>query len=106
MDAVDTLLRACDWVFYNPRTLKPFYDARTPWEKARKAAGHQWLKVKDLRTLYAIRLAEAEGVELHHVQRALGHSSIVTTQDYYARHSDRSTERRVLRVLEGGKERK
>ena len=71
--------------------------------KARKEAGYPWLQVKDLRRAYAIKLAESGGVEMHHIQRALGHSSVQVTERYYAHYSNDSSMKRVLKVLEGGK---
>ena len=72
-------------------------------EKVRKKAGYPWLQVKDLRRAYAIKLAESDGIEMHHIQRALGHSSVQVTEQYYAHYSNDSSMRRVLKVLEGGK---
>ena len=38
-----------DYVFYHPVSLTRWSEARKPWEKARKEAGHPWLRVHDLR---------------------------------------------------------
>ena len=104
LGAIDYIPQVCEWVWFNPKTMLPWHDLRKPWRSARKAAGYPWLKPKDLRRFYGIRLSEAEGVEMHHVQRALGHASVTTTEQHYAHYSDRSTEKRILRVLEGGKQ--
>ncbi len=101
--AIDYIPRVCEWVWFNPKTMQPWHDLRKPWGKARKAAGYPWLKPKDLRRFYAIRLAESGSVEMHHIQAALAHASVRTTEQHYAHYSDRSTEKRVLKVLEGGK---
>ena len=101
--AIDHIPDVCEFVWFNPKTMRPWSDLAKPWLKARKAAGYPWLKPKDLRRFYGIRLAEAEGVEMHHIQAALGHASVTTTEKHYAHYSDRSTEKRVLKVLEGGR---
>ena len=103
VEAILAIPRTCDWVFYNPRTLKRWHDLRKPWEAARKEAGYAWLQVKDLRRAYGIKLAESAGVEMHHIKEAMGHSRIEVTERYYAHYSPNRSAERVLRVLEGGK---
>ena len=93
--AIDYIPRVCEWVWFNPKTMQPWHDLRKPWGKARKAAGYPWLKPKDLRRFYAIRLAESGSVEMHHIQAALAHASVRTTEQHYAHYSDRSTEKRA-----------
>lgn len=90
-----------DHAFDNPDTLKRWSDCRKPWESARKQAGSK-LRVHDLRHFYAIRLAE-KGVPMHYIQYMLGHSSVTTTEKYYARFSPRSAQQAVLAILEGGR---
>ena len=102
IEAVRVNPPACEYVFYNPRTLTRWYDCKKYWERAREAAGYSWLRVQDLRRAFGIRLAEAEGVEMHHISKALGHSSVTVTERYYAHFSDESSMKRVLKVLEGG----
>lgn len=96
-------LQGCPYVFYNPHTRTRWYDLKKAWDTARKKAGYPWLKIKDLRRAYGIKLAESGGVEMHHIQKALGHSSVKVTEGYYAHYSADSSQDRVLRVLEGGK---
>ncbi len=84
LGAIDSIPRVCDWVWFNPRTMKPWHDLRKPWATARKAAGYPWLKPKDLRRFYAIRLAESGTVEMHHIQAALGHASVRTTEQHWS----------------------
>ena len=98
-------LSTTDYVFYNPETLTRWHDAKSPWIRARKAAGVPWLRVHDLRHAYAIRLAEA-GVPMHFISKVLGHSSSAFTEERYAKFSTESATRAVLAVLEGGKTRK
>jgi integrase len=58
--------------------------------------------MKDLRDLFAIKLAEA-GANMHDIQQALGHASVATTERHYAYASPEHSSRKILRVLEGGK---
>jgi integrase len=59
--------------------------------------------VKDLRRHYGITLSES-GAEKHVIQAMLGHSSVKTTEDYYAHFSPNYAEKRALQVLERRKE--
>jgi integrase len=103
VEAIQSMPVACEFVFYNPKTLGRWYDCKKYWESARKEAGYTWLQIKDLRRAYGIKLAESGGVEMHHIQKALGHSSVKVTEEYYAHFSPDSSQERVLRVLEGGR---
>jgi integrase len=47
--AVKAMPRASRYVFYHPDSLMRWDTCRTPWEKARKAAGYPWLRIHDLR---------------------------------------------------------
>ena len=51
----------------------------------------------------SIRLAESDGVEMHHIQQAMGHSSVRVTERYYAHFSPQSSQERVLKALQGGR---
>jgi integrase len=62
------------------------------------------MQVKDLRRHYAIKLAE-DAAEMHDIQQVLGHSSVATTERYYAQFSPGHSAKKILRVLEGGKNR-
>jgi integrase len=95
-------LLGCDLVFYHPDSLGRWAEARDPWEKARKAAGHQWLQIKDLRRAYGIRLAEA-GCPMSYIKEVMGHASVATTEKYYAHYSPQSAVKHVLAVLQGGR---
>ena len=91
-------------VFYHPETLKPWTgdSVAEQWERAREAAGHEGLRIHDLRHAYGIRLAE-EGCPMHFISEVMGHHSIDFTRRNYARFSPDSASRAVLKVLEGRK---
>ena len=89
----------CPFVFYNPDTLTRWHDCRKPWETARRNAGYSWLRIKDLRTAFAIRLSNTPGIEKHVIQTLLGHASITTTERFYAIHDQRLAVKRALRLL-------
>jgi len=103
IEAIRANPRACEYVFYNPKTLTRWYDCKKYWEEARKDAGYPWLQVKDLRRAYGIKLAESDRVEMHHISKALGHSSVRVTEKYYAQFSEDESIKRVLKVMEGGR---
>ena len=69
------------WVFPNPKTSKPFTKMQSGWERARRLAGLEGLRVHDLRHSFASALVN-RGMTLYDVKEALGHSSMVTTQRY------------------------
>ena len=89
----------CPFVFYNPETLKCWKNSRYHWIKATKATGYPWLKPKDLRTGFAIRLADMGGIEKHVIQTLLGHASIRTTEAFYALHSQKKAVKRYMRLV-------
>ena len=62
------------------------------------------MQVKDLRRHYAIKLAEG-GADMHDIQQVLGHSSVATTERYYAQFSPKHSARKILKVLEGSRSR-
>ena len=69
------------WVFPNYDTGKPFVHIQNSWDKARRAAGLEGLRIHDLRHSFASALVN-RGMTLYDVKEALGHSSMVTTQRY------------------------
>jgi integrase len=69
------------WVFPNPNTGRPFIKIQTGWERARRVAGLEGLRIHDLRHSFASALVN-RGMTLYDVKEALGHSSMVTTQRY------------------------
>jgi len=86
--AVNTMRRLPnnDHVFYNPVTMRRWYNCSASWQRARRRAGYAWLRIHDLRRYFGIRLAES-GCPMHVVQSALGHSSVSITERYYAKFS-------------------
>jgi site-specific recombinase XerD len=91
----------CPYIFWNPRTGRRWRIVRKPIDAAIKASGLDWFHIKDLRRHYGIRLAEG-GAEMHVIQAMLGHSSVKTTEDYYAHFSPNYAAKRALQVLQGG----
>jgi len=103
MEAIDSVppFPGCPYVFYNPKTGTRWYDARKPWEAARKAANHPELKPKNLRTAMGTRLGEA-GLELDWICRVLGNTRALqrsTTRKV----GPETASKRALKVLKGGK---
>ncbi len=103
MEACQATPKVGEYVFYNPDTLDRWHDCRTPWERARTSAGYPSLKIKDLRTAFAMKLAELPGMEKHVIQTLLGHSDLATTERFYAFHNQKRAIQRALRVIENGK---
>lgn len=71
----------CDWVFANPKTLKPFRVIFHSWDTARTRAGLSDVRMHDLRHSFASFLVNA-GCSIYDVQKLLGHSSVAMTQRY------------------------
>ena len=69
------------YVFPNPKTRQPYACIFHSWDKARKEAGLDQLRIHDLRHSFASTLVN-KGVPLYDVQKLLGHQNIVTTQRY------------------------
>jgi integrase len=78
---LDSIPKRCEWVFANPKTLKPFTSFYYSWDTARNQAGLADVRVHDLRHSFASFLVNA-GRSLYEVQRILGHTQIKTTQRY------------------------
>jgi integrase len=104
LEAIDAMPvhPTCPAVFWNPGTGLRWVCPRKLIDKARHAAGMPWFQIKDLRREYGIKLAES-GAELHVIQACLGHSSVKTTEDYYAQFSRAWAARKALVVLQGVK---
>jgi len=71
----------CDYIFANPKTLKPYVSIFVSWHSARKNAGLVDLRIHDLRHSFASFLVNA-GCSLYAVQKILGHASVTMTQRY------------------------
>jgi integrase len=69
------------WLFPSPRTARPCPALYYPWERVRKRAGLQDVRLHDLRHSYASNLVNG-GVSLYVVQQLLGHTNPRTTQRY------------------------
>ena len=95
-------LPGCPYVFYNPRTKRRWKNCRKVIDRTIEASGLEGFLIKDLRRHYGITLAE-NGAEMHAIQAMLGHSSVTTTEKYYAHFSPEFAAGRVLQVLEGRK---
>ena len=71
----------CQWVFANPKSLKPYVSFFCSWNTARKQAGLADVRIHDLRHSFASFLVNA-GRSLYEVQKILGHTQVKTTQRY------------------------
>lgn len=70
-----------DWLFPSKRTGRPCPALYYPWERIRKRAGLEDLRLHDLRHSFASNLVNG-GVSLYMVQKLLGHSNPSSTQRY------------------------
>jgi len=52
--------------------------------KSRKDPGYHWPRIRDPQPAFGIEAAE-NGVPMHFIQSALGHSSVAVTERYYAK---------------------
>jgi integrase len=102
--AIDSVppLDGCPYIFYNPETRTRWYDARKPWEKARKEAGYPWLRVRDLRPAFAPEASEL-GAPTKFISSGLGHSSERVTEKFYIKSAPEFAARQLLAVIEGGR---
>jgi integrase len=62
------------FIFPNPKTDKPFQSIDYSWDTARKQAGLDVLRMRDLRHSFAAFLMDGGG-NLYEVQQRLGHSN-------------------------------
>jgi len=79
-------LPGCPYVFWNPKTETRYQRINETFSRARKKAGLEHIQLKDFRRELGIVLAES-GQPLHVAKTQLGHSSIRTTEEYYAKYS-------------------
>ena len=70
-----------DYIFFNPRTSKPFGSVKKTFHTALKKAGIRDFKFHDLRHTFASGLAR-NGVDLYVIQKLLGHTTPKMTQRY------------------------
>ena len=73
-------LKGTDYVFANPKTLKPFQHIQNQWNRIRSLAGVKDCRLHDLRHTFASELAKRHS--LYFVQTCLGHTSPMTTKRY------------------------
>ncbi len=70
-----------DYVFYNPDTLKPFYDIKKSWQRALAKTHILDFRFHDLRHTFASSLV-MKGVDLTTVKELLGHKDVKMTLRY------------------------
>lgn len=73
--------RRCEYVFANPKTLKPYRSIFSSWHSARTSVDLGDVRMHDLRHSFASFLIN-NGRSLYEVQKILGHTQISTTQRY------------------------
>ncbi len=92
-------LPGCPYVFWNLKTSTRYQRINETFSRARKKAGLEHIQLKDFRRELAIVIAES-GQPLHVAQTQLGHSSIRTTEEHYAKYSPEFAINRAREVLE------
>ncbi len=92
-------LPGCPYVFWNPHTSTHYERINETFHRARKRAGCPEVQLKDFRRELGIVIAES-GQPLHVAQTQLGHSSIRTTEKYYAHFSPEFAINRAREVME------
>ncbi len=88
----------CEYVFWNPKTQTRYKQINLSFQRARDRAGIPWIQLKDFRRELGIVIAES-GQPLHVAQRQLGHSSIKTTEKFYAQYSPEFAISRAREVM-------
>ncbi|MCH8320488.1 MAG: site-specific integrase [Acidobacteria bacterium] len=92
-------LPGCPYVFWNIKTNTRYRRINETFSRARKKAGLEHIQLKDFRRELAIVIAES-GQPLHVAQTQLGHSSIRTTEEHYAKYSPEFAINRAREVME------
>jgi site-specific recombinase XerD len=69
------------YLFPSPSTGEPFQSVFYSWDKARKAAHIDTVRMHDLRHSFASAMVNS-GMTLYDVKQILGHSNIRTTERY------------------------
>jgi integrase len=70
-----------DWVLPGRRRGQPLANIAKPWDRIRRAAGLDGLRLHDLRHSFA-SVGAGAGMSLHLIGRLLGHAQTTTTQRY------------------------
>ena len=86
-------------MFWNLKTSTRYQRINETFSRARKKAGLEHIQLKDFRRELAIVIAES-GQPLHVAQTQLGHSSIRTTEEHYAKYSPEFAVSRAREVME------
>ena len=99
---LDALTRNGPWVFPGSRTNRPMHDIPRFWQRVRKEAAIEDVRLHDLRHTYA-SVALAHGETVLTIGRLLGHNDPVTTLKYthLADAAARNAVETVSAVLEG-----
>jgi len=92
-------LPGCPYVFWNSKTCTRYQRINETFNRARQKAGCPHIQIKDFRRELGILIAES-GQPLHVAQTQLGHSSIKTTEKYYAHFSPEFAVSRAREVME------
>ena len=92
-------LPGCPYVFWNPKTSTRYERINETFHRARVRAGCPKVQLKDFRRELGIVLAES-GQPLHVAKTQLGHSSIRTTEQFYAHYSPEFAINRAREVME------
>ncbi len=92
-------LPKCPYVFWNPKTETRYKQINLTFQRARERAGLPGIQLKDFRRELGIVIAES-GQPLHVAQTQLGHSSIRTTEKYYAHFSPEFAVSRAREAME------
>ena len=92
-------LPGCPYVFWNQKTATRYERINETFARGRKKAGMNHIQLKDFRRELGIVIAES-GQPLHVAKTQLGHSSIRTTEEYYAKYSPEFAVNRAREVLE------
>jgi len=74
-------LQNSDYLFPSPITAEPFRQIHYSWDKVRKEANLQDVRMHDLRHSFASAMVN-EGMTLYDVKQILGHTNIKTTERY------------------------
>jgi integrase len=88
IEALNSMPRDSEFVFYNPDTKGPVKDVRTAFETACKKADIKDLRIHDLRHTFATILSD-EGFDIMTIMFLLGHSSSAMTEKYITRKTSR-----------------
>ena len=92
-------LPGCPYVFWNPKTSTRYERINETFSRARMKAGVVKIQLKDFRRELGIVLAES-GQPLHVAKTQRGHSSIRTTEQFYAHYAPEFAINRARDVME------